>query len=459
MEKTFYISHAGGKDFEHITLDILSERIYMNEGIALMPFMNEKYYFVDIVLRSGFNEVETNFVEYLYRLRKANREKKKVEYTTFSGPNENHPRDRVFIGGKIFPILNIFYSSSFESTMGIGGSAADLTKIEKRNITSYELRLLMGETFQEYAQYSNTYISIDNDKIRIYLPKYSDINIDYAEVMYDFLTNGQMTMLAATHGEFPNMDMYEIATGKKKLQEGCWLKKDRKDNTNTWRFACMDVIKNKWQGIFGPFEQIYSFYNFVDEMVIKYKHKCRWTKGARKLVKALTQLEGGSMFIYDDVEVILSELNLGICDFAVTQFYELFYGKYSSNPLDTLQKGYEFDKAFVTYEQQVVAVPIYKKASTKTIERYQDMADKDAKGQHGTGSWAMDAVVRNKVIPEFDEPWNAKVTDAVFRTDLPLLMLWLDRHKPTALPFKGKTDKNGYLKAEYKAIIKKYEVK
>jgi|GEM_PF-4245460 hypothetical protein len=26
-------------------------------------------------------------------------------------------------------------------------------------------------------------------------------------------------------------------------------------------------------------------------------------------------------------------------------------------------------------------------------------------------------------------------TDAIFRTALPLLMLWLDRHKPTAPPF------------------------
>jgi hypothetical protein len=40
-----------------------------------------------------------------------------------------------------------------------------------------------------------------------------------------------------------------------------------------------------------------------------------------------------------------------------------------------------------------------------------------------------------------------------------MLMLWLDTHKPTSAPFKGKTDSKGFLKKEFKDIIKDYEAK
>ena len=40
-----------------------------------------------------------------------------------------------------------------------------------------------------------------------------------------------------------------------------------------------------------------------------------------------------------------------------------------------------------------------------------------------------------------------------------MLMLWLDRHKPTGDNFKDKVDENGYLLEEYKQIIEDYEAK
>jgi len=120
------------------------------------------------------------------------------------------------------------------------------------------------------------------------------------------------------------------------------------------------------------------------------------------------------------------------------------------------------DLTFVQHEQGAVAVPIYSKTNKKTIERNQDMADQDAKGSHGLGGWGIDVFGRvfdNRIIPEFDDPWNSKVTDTQFRIDLPMLMLWLDRHKPTGDNFKDKVDENGYLLEEYKLIIEGYEAK
>lgn len=90
------------------------------------------------------------------------------------------------------------------------------------------------------------------------------------------------------------------------------------------------------------------------------------------------------------------------------------------------------------------------------------MADQDAKGMHGLGGYFNDFVrgfFDNQIIPEFDEPWQGKVTDAQFRIDLPMLMLWLDRHKPKAENFKDKIDENGYLLEKFKKIIRNYEAK
>lgn len=459
----------GNAKFQHVVLDVLAERIYMNDGVALFPFMSTEYYFVRIKNESsGFNGVEPNYVEFFHRIRKANREAKKgdqkkkwIEPNFFSNrpPGQLGIVERIFIGGKIFPVMMLIYNNEF---VGLVRKSADAGKIsiKKVNLNTSVGKFISGST--RYDEFDNRYISIDNDKISIMLPKITEMGIDYVNLLYDFLTNGNKTMIAATHGEFPNMAMYELATDKKSLQNGCWLTKDRKEGKYgnlTFQFACNYIIEKKLQGVIAPFEQIYTFYEFVDQALPRFKHKCRWTKGAKKLVKALTMLEGGSSVIYNDIETILSELNLGICDYAITQFYELFNGKYATEPLDTLEKAYQFDKQFINYEQGTVAVPIYNKTSKATIQRYQDMADQDAKGQHGTGSWFMDKIVQDKVIPEFDDPWNASVKDAGFRIDLPLLMLWLDRHKPTSAPFKGKVDANGYLKEEYKKIIRTYEIK
>ncbi|TRX34210.1 hypothetical protein FNW52_14350 [Flavobacterium sp. ZT3R18] len=73
-------------------------------------------------------------------------------------------------------------------------------------------------------------------------------------------------------------------------------------------------------------------------------------------------------------------MNLGICDYAITQFYELFYGKYKDTSLENDADAYAFDLQFVKHEQGVVAPPIYAKTPKGTISIFQAMADKDPQG-------------------------------------------------------------------------------
>ncbi|WP_158976934.1 hypothetical protein [Cellulophaga sp. L1A9] len=187
------------------------------------------------------------------------------------------------------------------------------------------------------------------------------------------------------------------------------VSKNREANDDIWKNACIYILEHKLQGVLAPFSQMADFYTLLDDKITNdTKHKTRWLKGAKKLVNSLKIMDGGFTFVANDVETILNELNIGICDYAITQFYELFYGKYKDNPLEKRQDAYEWDLAFVQHEQGVVAVPIYSKTNKKTIEKYQDMADQDAEGAHGLGGWGIDKVLRRKVIPKFDEPWDGK---------------------------------------------------
>ncbi|MCZ8144591.1 hypothetical protein [Flavobacterium sp.] len=96
---------------------------------------------------------------------------------------------------------------------------------------------------------------------------------------------------------------------------------------------------------------------------------------------------------------MLNELNLGICDYAITQFYDLIYGNYAVTPLKD-DNAYNWDKKFIEYEQSTVAPPIYEKTSTTTIKKYQKMANKDGidlkngVSSLGTGSYLLNKVMR-----------------------------------------------------------------
>lgn len=402
-----------------------------------------------------YNEVEIDLVKYLFEIRNANKYRETLPYKRFSKPFGGK-RERVFIAGKIFPILDIKFS----------GNEVNATKITIKSMNLREKSLLFGD--KDSRLYSPGYISIGNDDIRIFVSKpYSEV--DYLNLMYDFLTNGNLTS-HTIGGEFPDYETYKLALREKAqpLQrwegdDGCWLTIDRADNGIRWQNGYYYIVKNKVKGRLAPFKQIYDFYDAVDKWIFRSNHRVKWCKGAKNLVGALANspvriggLEGGSNVIANDVEVILNELNLGICDYAITKFHELIFGKYAFTPLMD-DAAYNWDVAFVKHEQQVIAPPIYNKTSRKTLATYQDMADKKVLGGvHGAGSYIL-----NTVTPAFDA-FNppAKVTDMYFRTDLPLLMLYLDKHKPDkrTQSLRNYLTEDGTVNEECKKIIRPYVI-
>lgn len=405
------------------------------------------------------NKTELNTVKTLFQIRNANYYRKHIKPIQLSDYSTDiFPKERVFIAGKIFPVINILFNYS------------DVRSVEE--LINPVIEILETASKVKYYDsniHNSKFISIDGGKIRILLPKNYG-NINFPQLMHDFLTN-KSYVDEYIGGEFPDPETYKLALRSKAIkledwkgQDGSWLTKDRDSNSARWRTGYSYIIKNKIKGRLAPFKQIYTFYDDVDWYLTNvYKHEIKWCKGAKALVKALGILEGGFFAIANDVETILNELNLGICDYAIEKFHELMYGKYAKTPLKG-DDAYKWDVAFITHEQGVVAPPIYRKTSNKTLQRFQDMSDKDAMyidelNAHGTGALAIS--ILNDIIPAFDD-FNppAKVTDDLFRIDLPLLMLYLNKHqinKNRVSPsLKNYLTLDGHVNDECKKIIKKY---
>ena len=114
------------------------------------------------------NKTELNTVKTLFQLRNANHSKKYVRPIQLSDyQTDIFPKERVFIAGKIFPFINIVFSYS---------NVTDIIQIVKPEFTE----LVQGaSTIKHYDSkiHNSKYISINNNKISILLPKnYGDIN-------------------------------------------------------------------------------------------------------------------------------------------------------------------------------------------------------------------------------------------------------------------------------------------
>lgn len=114
------------------------------------------------------------------------------------------------------------------------------------------------------------------------------------------------------------------------------------------------------------------------------------------------------------------------------------------------EAAYQFDLRLITHEQGVIAKPFYAKASAETINDFQEVADQKWLSWN---SAALGAKFFNHVTPSFSQ-FNASVSDFQFRIDLPMLMLWLDRHIPIWVGFLNSGGKT--VRADVKKTIREY---
>ncbi|MBX2923445.1 MAG: hypothetical protein KF746_14680 [Chitinophagaceae bacterium] len=244
----------------------------------------------------------------------------------------------------------------------------------------------------------------------------------------------------------------EILSQKEIGSQGHWLRSDRLGNSEVWGAANTFNIKNNVQNQYAPYEQVRDFYKWVDSKSGELSHEVKWMRGAIGLVSALADnLEGGSMFVNNEVESLLSSLNAGIQNGTLSSFNDLLFGKFSGTPLkgDAAQA---WDVALVNYEQGQIATPIYANASQTAIAKMNEMVNAEPGTWHGFMGFV------GGTTPHFN--WfNADITTTQARIDVPLLMMYPATYKPQWSGFSDKVTSSGTLNARWLNIMKAYQVK
>lgn len=175
--------------------------------------------------------------------------------------------------------------------------------------------------------------------------------------------------------EWGNKRLYQKETGNTFMQSGCWLKKDRKRKTETWKNANTYnlSIKNgneKYKSI----SQIRDFYVWFDETRKKKGHDIKWIGIASIVADQLSKLESGfiSVVIVRDKGVVKfgKESSEKVFDFAFLEMNKVYFS-------DTLLKGKDaeiWDIKFGKKEQCEVLEPIYQSMSRKSLHKLERIA-------------------------------------------------------------------------------------
>lgn len=232
--------------------------------------------------------------------------------------------------------------------------------------------------------------------------------------------------------EYESLAAFQQATGESALGSYQWIKADRLSQSGSWITACENITRDQAQGKLLPFAQVRDYYIWVTRTLDGMGHESRWVKGALYLVNELTnKYEGGmKMGTWSATEVIplLEELNVGIVDYAITQFHRLMYGDLKDNPLQG-DDAYEFDKQFIQTEQGQVAFEVYSRyEGTKALDTMNGMFTKESWLGWAASFVASEIPTHQKHIQaDLNDPETNFGQDA--RTNIPLYMLYPDQHR------------------------------
>lgn len=204
----------------------------------------------------------------------------------------------------------------------------------------------------------------------VVLTKYSIIKTLYLLLFLLLLS----TTLAFSQ-EWKNIRTYKKKTGNIVLQEGCWLKKDRKYNTEVWQQAniynlSIDKGNKKYKNI----RQIRDFYTFFDEVRIERGHDIKWLGIASVAANQLSKMENIFLrvFIIRNKELVqfAKKGSEKVLDFAFTQLQNIYF----SNRIIKGDQALEWDEKYGTLEQCEILKPFYNQLSEKAIWKLNRMA-------------------------------------------------------------------------------------
>lgn len=159
------------------------------------------------------------------------------------------------------------------------------------------------------------------------------------------------------------------------LQDGCWLKKNRKSNDEIWKQANLFNLGTENGNVkYSSISQIRDFYIWFDAEREKLGHEIKWIGITVTVTDQLSKLDCGFIrsFIVSDNEV-LSFANEGskkVFEFAFPQLRKVYFSK-------EIIKGpnaNSWDSEYGMKEQCLILEPLYQKLSKKALRKLDKMA-------------------------------------------------------------------------------------
>lgn len=175
--------------------------------------------------------------------------------------------------------------------------------------------------------------------------------------------------------EWNSLKSYQKETGFTSLQDGCWLKRDRKQKTKVWKQANLYnlSIENGNQK-YKSISQIRDFYIWFDAERKKQGHEILGVGIAAIAAEQLSKLDSGFIrfFVVRNQEVV-AFANKG--SHKVFEFgFPLMKDVYFSDELITKKNAENWSLKYGKIEQCEILEPLYKQLSPKALSRLEKMA-------------------------------------------------------------------------------------
>lgn len=175
--------------------------------------------------------------------------------------------------------------------------------------------------------------------------------------------------------EWKNLSSYQKETGYSVLQDGCWLKKDRKSQNKVWNRAnvfnlSIDNANRKYETI----SQIRDFYLWFDLERKKQGHEIKWIGIAAIAAGQLSKLDIGLIrsFVVRNKEIVkfANEGSESVFDFAFPRLKKVYFSNKILRGEDAVNWSLEFAKI----EQCQILQPLYDNLSPAALDRLNKMA-------------------------------------------------------------------------------------
>lgn len=159
------------------------------------------------------------------------------------------------------------------------------------------------------------------------------------------------------------------------LAEGCWLKKDRKNNTEVWSIANKYNLNLKKGNLkYSTISQKRDFYLWFDETRKKQGHEIKWIGIAYIAAGQLSKVDIGFIrfFIVRNKEIIkFSQIGSEkVFAFAFPQLKDIYF----STDILKGEDAEKWDQEFGFKEQYEILEPFFNNLSKKALKKLERMA-------------------------------------------------------------------------------------